>query len=150
MEKRALTLALSALFLAMPALNGCAKVDVQKVIPGQDTEQKVVKLFGPPVERQESTLKPGVALLKYGDDTQFQVEKGLITGTMRPPVGGEITLQYWRHEWRGREQVYEPAQGGNDAHGPQTYVLKAPALGASVVYDPQLDRVTKVVRYGAR
>jgi hypothetical protein len=142
--------------LALPALlleSGCAKISRPRFTPGQDTESELKRKLGPPDYVAQSKANPKAKLEGYlADGCIYQFDKGdpTLSSYSCPPQPGEVTLQYWRHQWRGHRPVFEELKANRDPHGSRMFKLVSPKAHMAVIYDESKDRVTEVVEYGAR
>jgi hypothetical protein len=130
---------------------GCAVDKHALVKPGKTTVSQLKATLGAPSRTDASSLRPSAMIYEYPNHQTYQVEHGTVVAKNRPPEPQEVTLQYWRHTWqaKGVATRYEEVPGSMDPHGHAQYQLTAPSLKTSVIYDPNRDRVVRVVEYGA-
>lgn len=119
---------------------------------GKTRAQEIEQRLGAPSLRTESVSVKGLTFIEYEsrpDRLKFQVRDGVVEGEFRAPRRNspEATLQYWRHRWKGELTRFEPVVTKDGDHGPGLMQFSVPRLGAAVIYDPTLDRVTRLVRY---
>lgn len=138
----------------MGLLSGCAKDRGMGQIVSQD-RKGLESLCGKADQEKQARLAKGSQVLVYSEDgadpcraskvsCQFKGNKS--QGCHREPQPHERTLQYWRHQWKGLEQKFEPIADGG-LHGPREFQLTAPSLGVAVVYDQSTDRIVRIMEY---
>ncbi|MGZ3688506.1 MAG: hypothetical protein ACXWP5_03695 [Bdellovibrionota bacterium] len=145
------SLRVSFVFVGILAVsaNGCARTSQGNVVPGKTTRSQLTSEIGSPVSTAVPSANPASVLLDYHSDCSFQADSKteIIQARICEPHGQERTLQYWRHKWRGVKTTLIPV-AGSSPHSEQLVQLQAPQLHTTVVYDPSLDRVVRVVNYG--
>ena len=134
--------------LPLLALLGCAGGAHQKIVPGKTTSAELTKQLGAPLAVGSSPLGEGAELKTY-PDCEFQLENEMVTGKFCKPPESQRSLQYWRQLWRGEKTTWEPLPGQSGLHGKERFVLSAPSLKRSVIYDSAVDQVTAVVEYSS-
>jgi hypothetical protein len=132
------------------SLAGCAKSSQELIIPGQSTYSDVKARLGEPEKVLTTPINTNAKIMAYPDGCRFQIEHNLVVGTACPPTAEERTLQYWRHKWIGSSPHLEEVPGSADPHGQKSYQLRSDQKQMSVVYEPGMDRVIWVVKYGSR
>ena len=129
---------------------GCAKRPEESFVPGKTTVSQITQQMGSPLHTSNPSIRREATILHYADRTQFQIERGLMVGSSFPPSPQEVTLQYWRHKWRGRPQSYVEIINRRDPHGGRVFQLISPQDGKAVIYEEETDRVREVVNYVPR
>lgn len=132
------TLSLGLLPLGCTRLTG--RDAVTKIHPGETSLAEALRVLDEPLRITEVHDRTGVQLLHWQEHT-LQVENKLVTAVFRDPSETEKSLLYWRHSYRGQEQVL--TRGG----APEELQLLIPDEGIAVVFDEDRDEVIKVVRY---
>lgn len=130
------------------------------------SQQELITKEGKP-DRVQTRAIPGVGksrqkvtLYLYPDNKTYQLQDGRVTARFRDAKNDEITLQSWRHRWKGVATFFEPSRGHvrkthDDASGSQrpetgddaTFEFRAPSLGMTVLYSTAIDRITRVIEY---
>ncbi len=147
------------LLLVSGSLAACSKGEER--IPAQDNVRKgsgfhfdrlpvaeVIRKLGDPIRRRKASGQPGAELLDFANNQTCQTENQRVVICFRSPRQGEESLQYWRNLWRGVEQNYEEVGEVNVFDAPARFKLTAPTLKLGVVYNPDDDRIVRVVSYG--
>ena len=134
--------------LALPP--ACAPRSQDLVVPGKTTVMELKSAQGDPQSTAVPESRPQAKLLCYHEGCCYQVERSFVMTTACEPTEEESSLQYWRHKWKGDPQRYETVPIANRAHGGETYQLISDRARTAVIYEPQSDRVVRVVRYGTR
>lgn len=129
---------------------GCAKRPQDAVIPGQTTVSELKAQLGEPTRVSTPAIRPHSRLLDYPDGSIFQIERNLVVAATYSPGPDEVTLQTWRHRWKGQNPQFEEIPGTRNPHGKRTFRLISAQARMAVIYDEATNRVVKVVRYGAR
>ena len=138
----------SSLYLAcLWGLASCADPAPQ-IRYGETTKAALVSEKGQP----QSTERPQgreVELLVYPDNQKYQISRDVVVAGFRDPSSEERSLLYWRHQWK------DCATSFTDLAAPESHLrpekeLKCPASGLSVIYDPNIDQVTRVVEHAQK
>jgi hypothetical protein len=118
--------------------------------PGVTTEGQLKGDLGSPAATRTPSERPEARILEYPHGCSYQIERGILVAASCKPTGGQGTLQYWRHQWIGHAQKFEPLPDSQNAHGLRRFQLVSEQARMAVIYDEATERVVQVVRYGAR
>lgn len=140
----------AAFVMLVAGAGGCAKSAQDLVIPGQTSLSQLKSSQGEPENQVTPRTRPAAKVLGYPDGCKYQIERNIVVGMACPPSPSEVTLQYWRHKWKGDSPHFDEVPDSADAHGQKNYQLVSDGAHMAVVYQPGLDRVMWVVKYGAR
>ncbi|MFP5490696.1 MAG: hypothetical protein ACLGG0_04305 [Bacteriovoracia bacterium] len=111
---------------------------------GLMTKAALISEKGEPqsVEKPTSTAE----VLVYADNQKYQVSKDVVIAGLRDPSVEERSLLYWRHQFKDCSTTFkEMKKPDNHLHASKE--LSCAKLGLSVVYDPNIDQVTRVVEH---
>lgn len=134
----------------MALSSGCAPRSIDQAQPGITTESQRNDALGPPVGVVNARARREARLLFRKDGCIDQIERGILVGLSCPPLGSEVSLQYWRHQWIGQTQRFEPLPESENSHGQRRYQLASQQAGMAVIYDEATERVLRVVKYEKR
>jgi hypothetical protein len=134
-----------ALLSLLPVF-GCAGGAHQTVVPGKTTATELAQSLGPPLAVGSSPLGVGAELRTY-EECEFQLQEERVTGKFCKPADAQRSLQYWRQLWRNEITTWGPLPGQKSLHGVERFVLAAPGLKKSVIYDSTVEHVVEVVDY---
>lgn len=94
------------------------------------------------VEKPTSTAD----VLVYANNQKYQVSNDVVIAGFREPSSEEKSLLYWRHQFKDCPTTFKEMQKP-DNHLHALKELTCAKLGLSVVYDPNIDQVTRVVEH---
>ena len=138
----------SYIVFCLAVLMGCADSS-SKIRYGETTKAALIAEKGQPT----ATEKPGglVAgeILIYGEEQKYQVSRDVVVAGFRNPTSEERSLLYWRHQLKDCATTFLDVAAA-DSHLRPEKELKCAALGLSVIYDPNIDQVTRVVEHVAQ
>ena len=84
-------------------------------------------------------------VLSFKDNQKFQIQNDVVMAGFRNPTEEEKSLIYWKHALRDCETTYTELFKPKDSHLKAEKQLSCAELGVSVIYDPNVDQVTRVV-----
>lgn len=111
---------------------------------GSTSRAALVSLKGEP----QSIEKPisNAEVLIYADDEKYQISQDVVVAGFRNPSNDERSLLYWRHQFKDCSTSFKEMQKP-DTHLHALKELTCAKSGLSVIYDPNVDRVTRVVEH---
>lgn len=134
----------AGLFCALIA--GCHQVHplkgIKDIRPGSTSLHEALKILEDPQRVIDSDNQPGAQIFHW-EEYSIQIEGKMVTAIFRNPGTNETSLLYWRHAFR-----QEPTQL-KKIKETTNWQFTVPEKGLAVIYDEELDQVTKVVRYEA-
>ncbi len=89
---------------------------------------------------------PKTEILLYPNNQKYQVNGDKVTASLRDPLPEEKTLLYWRHQFKNCQTTFTEMNKSKD-HTFASKELSCAKSGVSVVYDPNVDQVVRVVEY---
>jgi hypothetical protein len=104
--------------------------------------------MGEPDSKKQMAGVTGAPEFYLYQEKEFQVEGEMVVSSVRLPRGDEIYLQYWLQKLQGYPCEWN--KKSPDLHEETYQQYKCAEDGLSLVYDPQTDRVIKVVEYEGR
>lgn len=108
--------------------------------PGATTLNEALQILENPLRVTSVHDRPS-AQIYHWEEFSLQSENKLVTAVFRPPTGEEKSFLYWRHAYRTVPHDLKKLADQN------LWQLTVPTEGLAVIYDEDLDQVTKVVRY---
>jgi|688.fasta_scaffold1085508_1 hypothetical protein len=111
---------------------------------GSTSRAALVSLKGEPqtIERPISTAE----VLIYENDEKYQISQEVVVAGFRNPAKDERSLLYWRHQFKDCVTSFKEMQKP-DNHLHALKELSCAKSGLSVIYDPNVDQVTRVVEH---
>ncbi len=118
--------------------------DQVKIIDyGKTSKRELQAELGEPTKVENPVAK--VEVLTYENDQKYQVQDEVVTAGFRKPTEEEKSLIYWRHLLRDCQTTFVELSKPKDSHLQAEKQLSCSELGVSVIYDPNVDQVTRVV-----
>ena len=111
---------------------------------GLMTKAALISEKGEPQSVEKPTTTAEVLI--YPDNQKYQVSKDVVVAGFRDPSSEEKSLLYWRHQFKDCSTSFKEMQKP-DNHMHALKELSCAKLGLSVVYDPNIDQVTRVVEH---
>ncbi len=136
------------LILSLIGLVSCADSG-SKWRYGETTKAALVAEKGPPdsIERPLGGSKTEV--LVYAGNEKFQVTNDVVVAGFRNPTEEERSLIYWRHYFKDCTTSFTELAAVAGHLRPEKE-FKCAHLGLSVIYDPNIDQVTRVVGHAEK
>lgn len=114
---------------------------------GEMTTSDLVALKGEPL-KEEKLSGPDSKMFIYEGNEKFQLKSDVVVSSFRRPVGDEKMLIYWKHKYS--DCVFEVAKLNQKVlHLKVEEEHKCVKAGVSVIYDPNIEQVVRVVEYAA-
>lgn len=129
-------------FLLLLTAVSCAE-QVRSVQFGKTSKRELQAQMGEPI-KVENPL-PQVEVLSFEGDSKYQIQDDIVTAGFRNPNEEEKSLLYWRHAFRDCQTTFTELSKPKDSHLHAEKQLSCIELGLSVIYDPNVDQVTRVV-----
>lgn len=99
-------------------------------------------------EKKETLSGAEREMYVYEDNEKFQIEKGIVVNSFRTPHGDEKMLIHWKHKYPDcRFEIKKLDQ--KVIHQKVEEEYKCLSAGISVIYDPNIEQVVRVVEYAA-
>lgn len=119
----------------------------QSIRYGETTRAALVSELGEP----EAIEKPVEAseVLVYPDNQKFQVTNDVVTAGFRDPAPEERSLLYWRHKFEACATSFTEL-AKSEGHIKALKELACARQGLSVIYDPNIDQVIRVVNHAEK
>ena len=134
-------------FLVMTlTLSSCSLVEQQSIEPGRTTLTELRATLGEPKRQKTSSIRTQSKFYEFSNGCSYQTEREKIATEDCPAVGEQSQLQYWLHQWEGKRYTKATLPIGAKLHI-EWVRYSLIAEGLSVIYDPDLDRVVRVVKY---
>lgn len=140
------------LFMALSlGLLGCSGPKRSEVKFGLTTAAQLKESKGEPVSLQSLDKEQVGQVLVYPKNEKFQINKEeIVVASFRDPTENERSLLYWRHQFQGKETSFSEIKTTAESHTGPEMELKCPSLGVSVIYDPNVDAVVRVVEHASQ
>lgn len=134
----------AGLFCALIA--GCHEVHplqgIRDIRPGSTSLQEALKILEDPERVTNVETQPGTQIFHW-EEYSLQVEQKVVSAVFREPTANETSFLYWRHAYRQTPSELKKIKESS------IWQFTVPQAGIAVIYDEELDQVTKVVRYEA-
>ena len=112
---------------------------------GQTTTSDLIVLKGEPLKEEDLSI-PQSKMLIYENDEKYQVEKDIVVNSFRNPKQDERMLLYWKHKYPDCSfEIQKVNQAKTHQKGEEE--LRCSSAGLSVIYDPNIQQVIRVVEY---
>lgn len=138
---------LCLLALVLCAFASCSGKSSKAVDYGVTTSAQLKEMKGEPEALQLKDAAHSAEVLVYPDNEKFQIEKDVVVAGFRNPSAQERSLLYWRHKFKDQETSFQAASSSAVGHLPGEMELKSAEAGITVIYDPNVDAVTRVVEH---
>lgn len=109
------------------------------------TVSQLKKLFGQP-KRVDSIDNQQVFV--YSEDKKYQVVNEKVVAEFRAPFDEEKSLLYWKHFCRDEETTLLDLERKNENHQKPEQEFSCKTSKVTVIYDPNVDKVVRVINYG--
>jgi hypothetical protein len=116
-----------------------------KLSLGKLSSKDLKTQMGEPV-RIESN-QDGKEVYVYPEEQKFQVNGETVEAKYRKPSPEEEFLLYWRHKFKKKKTVLKRLPIPKDSHVMAEQELSCPEEGITIIYDPNIDKVTRVYEY---
>ncbi len=115
---------------------------LREIKPGSTSMHEALQILEDPnhITRLNSEKETQIF---HWQEFDLQIEDKIVQAIVRKPNSLEKDFLYWRHSYR---ETPTKLQKINDD---ESYQLLIPSEGLAIIYDGQIDEVTKVVRYEA-
>jgi hypothetical protein len=114
---------------------------------GEITSADLVALKGEPI-KEEPLSSPNSKMFIYENNEKYQINDGVVVNSFRTPVGDERMLIHWKHKYSDCTfQITKLDQ--KVLHQKVEEEHKCVSAGVSVIYDPNIEQVVRVVEYAA-
>lgn len=131
-------------FMCSLLLLAACSAEKSRVKVGLTSSAQLVEQMGQPQRVDEPAT--GVQSFVYPNESKFQVQEGVVVAEMREPVGEEVSLIYWRHQFRDCTTSFN-SLGSSDDHSESLMELACPSMGLKIIYDENIERVIRVVHH---
>jgi hypothetical protein len=140
---------LQAIYFASISLGliGCSK-NIQTIELGKTSRAELLLYRGEPqaIEKPQSSIE----VMVYDKDLKYQISDNLVTHSMRNPTEAELHFLYWQNKFKNCEtQLIEQASDPS-AHMLPNKEFKCDSLGLSIIYDPNVDQVIRIIEYAQK
>lgn len=141
----------SLLLILLLIMSACGEKSTSKVVQiGRTTLSELKNLLGEP-KRIDTFKTPALAssqIVVYDENQKYQVEDNKVVASFRAPFEQEKSLLYWKHRCRNERTTFRSLKRKVDNHlkAEQEFSCKQSRL--TVIYDPNIDRVVRVINYG--
>ncbi|MFZ4713272.1 MAG: hypothetical protein ACOYL6_06160 [Bacteriovoracaceae bacterium] len=115
---------------------------------GKLTSKELKDKLGGPI-RVESTAQ-GKEVYVYPDDKKFQVDDEIVDASFRKPTAEESSLIYWRHKFKKKKTNLRRLPLPKDSHLMAEQELSCLQEGTTIIYDPNIDKVVRVIEYAKK
>lgn len=115
---------------------------LKDIHPGATSLHEALQILEDPTHITRVQDKPSSQIFHW-QEFSLQIEDKIIQAVVRTPDEIEKSFLYWRHSYRDRPTKIIQI---SDTEKIQFLI---PSEGLAIIYDGQLDEVTKVVRYEA-
>lgn len=122
----------------------CSKHDVEEIMPGETTVVEAVNLLGEPLKVSPSSFNKSDEMFHF-EQGVIQVEKKQVKVVFRKPLDDEEeNLQFWREKFKENKSEWNPVRAPS---GIGLFELKYPEKGTALIYDSNVEKVIKVIKY---
>lgn len=119
---------------------------IARVIPGSTYIDQAVLLLDEPVISKNSSLTFDHKIYIWKDLTLQVNPDNLVTAVHRQPASHEKTLQFWKQYYKDTETDFYKISTDKSSQE-SLWQFTIPNKGMSVIYDENIDQVTKVILY---
>ena len=132
---------------ALGVLVACSGAKQSKVKYGVTTAAQLRAAMGEPLSQQATSAQHPSEVVIYPEDERYQIEQNIVVAGFRNPTEQERTLLYWRHHFQGKETTFSATPSAAPSHVHKEMQLRCPSEGLTIIYDTNLDVVTRVVEH---
>ncbi len=115
---------------------------IKDIRPGTTSLQEALLILEDPNRVINNATQPGTQIFHW-EEFSLQIEHKIVQAIFRNPTANETSFLYWRHAYRQTPTQLKKIK--DTSH----WQLTVPQAGLAVIYDEEIDQVTKVVRYEA-
>ena len=134
------------LFLFILFSNSCLKLEIQKNTQFPQSFDTLIEQYGAPLFREDSQYTPGREILHYQGGISYEVDDSVVYSKYVNPVGLESEIDYWESKFRPYQTNLREISGEVTRNGtPFRQIVKCHELKVQVVYEPALNKVTKII-----
>jgi hypothetical protein len=130
------------LVLALLLVSSCQQEikDLKEIHPGSTSLNEALQILEGPGNITRFPTHSDTQIFHW-EEFSLQVNDKLVTAIVRNPTADEKSFLYWRHAYRHAPTKLQKLEAS------PLYQFLIPQEGLEVIYDEELDEVTKVVRY---
>lgn len=133
-------------FLLLSFLVACGNKS-KSIKYGEITSADLVAIKGEPI-KEEALSTPDSKMYIYEDNEKYQIKNDVVVNSFRTPVGDEKMLIHWKHKYS--TCIFEISQLDQKVlHQKPEQEHKCVSAGISLIYDPNIEQVVRVVEYAA-
>jgi hypothetical protein len=117
---------------------------------GSTTKAALVAEKGAPQASEKPIAGSPVEMLVYENGEKYQVSGDVVVAGFKEPLEEESSLLYWRHKLKDCPTTFEVIGDQAASHLHAEKELKCARDGISVIYDPNIDKVVRVVEHAKK
>lgn len=122
------------------------KVTESVVTVGKTSFNELKSLMGEPkrIDKDKNDTK---LVAVYSDDQKYQVENQVVVAQFRAPYEAEKSFLYWKHFCRNEETTLRDLESKKETHQKPEQEFSCKASKVTVIYDPNIDQIVRVINY---
>jgi hypothetical protein len=114
---------------------------------GVTTKSELIEVKGEPLDEKKFTQQ-SVEVLTFENDEKYQIKEDIVESSWRSPSEEEKSLFYWKYKYKNEVVDFKPHDDGKEkSHEERTVQYLLDNKGLTIVYDPQIDQVVRVLEY---
>jgi hypothetical protein len=114
---------------------------------GVTTKSELIELKGEPLDETKFSQQ-SVEVLTFENDEKYQIKKDVVESSWRRPTEEEKSLLHWKYKYKNEAVDFKPYEDGKQkSHEDRTVQYLLDNKGLTIVYDPQIDQVVRVLEY---
>ncbi len=133
-------------FLLLLSISACSRqYKIAKIIPGNTSIQSALTLLDEPEVAEKSSLNSNFETFIWRD-VSLHVHNSIVKTIHREPASHEKTIQFWKQEHKKIHTSFDKVS--NQVNGQESlWKFNIPSKGINVIYNENLDQVTRVIYY---
>lgn len=134
------------LFLILSFTVACGN-KAKSIKYGEMSVSDLVATKGEPI-KEEEIPRPEGKMYIYENNEKYQIEKGVVVNSFKNPSKDQKMLLHWKHKYSECHFIVKQLdQKVLHLKPEEEYSCKS--VGISLIYDPNIEQVVRVVEYAA-
>ncbi len=113
---------------------------------GKLTTKDLKAQKGEPSKIETSLVKEKQVYI-YDEDEKYQIDGEYVEARFRRPTKEEESFLYWKHKFKRKKTTLRRLPVPEGSHLEPEQELICLKLGISIIYDPNIDKVVRIIEY---
>jgi len=135
-------------FVLLLSISSCSRqYKIAKIVVGTTSIETALNLLDEPDVAEKSSFGQDPSHETFiWSDVSLQVKKSTVTAIYRTPASHEKTLQFWKQYYKNDQTNFNKVVLNNKSQE-SLWKFNIPSKGINVIYNENIDEVTRVIYY---